>query len=386
MKGHTRFRNGAWRLQVYAGIDPDTGRKRWVQRTVKAPNNRAGAKLADQALARLILEVEARGTAVRDDVTVAQLLERWFAAHELGWSPGTVKEHRLIIDGRIVPRLGGRKVASLRRHHLNAFYADLRRAGGRNGQPLAATTVKRTHVVLHAALREAQMSDLIASNPAEGAVLPSAPPRTPTAPTPDELNRALREVDSDPELALFLRLAAGTGARRGQLCALRWTDVDLDGGAVTFARAIAIGRGGMVEKGTKTGRVHTVSLDPQIVERLQAHRREYLTRALASGAPRDGFVFLTKKLEPWYPSTVTRRWRKAANAVGLEHIQLRQLRHFMVTQMLAAGYDVRAVANRAGHSQPSVTLNSYAAYLPQRDQDAANFLGGLLDDGERKAE
>jgi hypothetical protein len=87
MKGHRRFRSGAWRLAVFAGVDPDTGRKRYLFETVRSPNNRMGAKAADARLAQLIAAVEdGRAPATRpspkaDVLTLSELAARWQSAN-----------------------------------------------------------------------------------------------------------------------------------------------------------------------------------------------------------------------------------------------------------------------------------------------------------------
>jgi hypothetical protein len=109
MRGHKRFRSGAWRLSVFAGLDRDTGRQRYVHETVHAPNNRAGAKAADARLAQLISAVEGGRVPVprpaprADVLTLTELAARWQRVNRprqdlrtgqwIGWSPKTAKTH-----------------------------------------------------------------------------------------------------------------------------------------------------------------------------------------------------------------------------------------------------------------------------------------------------
>ncbi|NQY57787.1 MAG: hypothetical protein HRT86_15130, partial [Ilumatobacteraceae bacterium] len=126
-----------------------------------------------------------------------------------------------------------------------------RASGGQGGRPLAANTVRGVHAILHAGFAQAVRWDVIASSPADSASPPASRKPKIEPPTPDGLSDALAAVGSDPPLALFLRLAAMTGGRRGQLCALRWTDIDLEAATITFARAVVDVAGeGPVEKST----------------------------------------------------------------------------------------------------------------------------------------
>ena len=85
---------------------------------------------------------------------------------------------------------------------------------------------------------------------------------------------------ASPDLALFVRLAALTGARRGQLCALHWSDVDLDAATIRWTRSLVKVPGGTVEKQTKTGARWSVALDPATVGALKEHRKRCVESAM----------------------------------------------------------------------------------------------------------
>ncbi len=378
MAGNVRYRSGAWRIQVYAGTDPITGRKKRVARTVHAPNNRAGRKLADEALATLLLEVAARGTAIADDITVAELLQRWIASRTADWAPSTVRGHRQIVDTWITPRIGHRRLRKLRAVDIDAMYADLRAHGGRNRTPLSAGTVRRIHTVLHSACNQAVRWGLITTNPATIANKPTVEPHNISPPNPTDVARAITEAD--PDFALWVRVSATTGARRGQIAALRWDDLDLDAGTITFARAISIGTGELVEKGTKTGRIYTVSVDPGTIALLATRRADWYRQVLAEPSlPKNGFVFARPDGRCWHPTSASHAWRTLRDTVGLPNVRLHDLRHHVATEMLAAGADVRTVAHHLGHANPSTTLNVYAAFVPALDRAASDGLGARLD-------
>ena len=387
MKGTARKRGaGRWQIQVYGGVDPRTGRERRVTRTVVAPHTRAGQKVVDQAIAALILDVENGRISAGDDPTVAELLERWVHARETDWSPKTTLENRRQIRLKIVPNLGKRRVSKLRAADLDALYAQLRRAGGESGQALEPASVRRIHIIMHAALGQAVKWGLIVSNPADGATPPTLPPSRITPPEPDALAKAFRLVDEgDLDFAVYLRLAATTGARRSQLIALRWSDVDVDAGTLTFSRAIIDGgpEVGLVERGTKTGRKWKVALAPATAERVRVFQLVCKDRAAAVHVPlaRDGFVFASEPdgSASWRPDTVSARWRRLRKQVDLDGVRLHDLRHYVATQLLGAGIDPRTVAGRLGHTNPNVTMTVYGHFLPEKDRAAADFLDGLLD-------
>jgi integrase len=246
--------------------------------------------------------------------------------------------------------------------------------------------VRKVHVILHAAFAQALKWGLIASNPADAATAPSTPASRITPPSPDALAGALAQIDElDPDFGVFLRLAATTGARRSQLCALRWTDVDLPGATITFARGLVLGGPGvgLVERPTKTGQIWKVSLAPGTARRLEDYRAVCASRAEAVRVelPGDAFVFAVPPdgSRPWRPENVTARWSRLRRKVGLDGCRLHDLRHYVATQLLGADVDPRTVAGRLGHANPNVTMTVYGHFLPEKDRAAADFLDELLD-------
>ena len=172
---------------------------------------------------------------------------------------------------------------------------------------------------------------------------------------------------------IYLTLAAMTGARRGQLLALRWSDVDLEGGSLSIQRSLVEGPEGPMLVPTKTRRSYRVALDAASVELLERHRER-----LNGGDQRfqDRFVFSVdaEGERPWLPNFVTKRFIKVRRAAGLGHFRLHDLRHFMATQMLDAGVPVPIVAARLCHARASTTLNVYAHAVPGGDRRAAETL------------
>jgi integrase len=387
VKGTARKRGtDRWQIQVYAGADTATGKDHRVTRTVVAPHTRAGRKIVDQALAALIIEVESGRIHVGEDPTLEQLLDRWVEARSPEWSPKTTLENRRQIRLKILPRLGRRRLSKVRAADIDALYAELRSSGGEKGQPLEPASVRRIHIILHAAFQQAVKWGLIATNPADAATPPSLPPGRITPPKPAALSGAMKLVDAyDAEFAMYVRLAATTGARRSQLIALRWSDIDLEGGTITFARAVVHGgtEVGLVERGTKTGLVWKVALAEGTARRLASY--QVLCRERASAVhtrlAEDGFVFASEPdgSESWRPDGATRRWARLRKKAGLDDVRLHDLRHYVATQLLGAGVDPRTVAGRLGHANPSITMSVYGHFLPEKDRAAADILDGLLD-------
>ncbi len=391
MKGHKRFRSGAWRLVVNAGTDPVTAKRRNIYETVREPNTREGAKAADARLAELIVAVESGRhfdvhSEVRKGPTVSELAATWQEANRprqdkkgawAGWSPKTAKTVGDNFRFYVLPTLGHRRAAAVTGVEIDRLYRSLEDESG-----LAPSTIARIHGQLRAMFQWAFRKKLVPTNPAHAADPPKVKPRPFEVP-PMEAIRAVQEIAS-ADFAAFIQLAATLGARRGTLVALRWGDVDLDGASITFSRSIADSVDGPVEKGTKADRAYTVTLGPSTVGVVRQLRARCEERAKVAGTQlgTKSFVFSddggTTPWSLWWPSHAWERYSKKA---GLQGVRLHDLRHSAASQMLMAGIPISVVAERLGCTEGNI-LQTYRHFVRGSDSQAAELMDRLLDPGE----
>ncbi|MFZ8999546.1 MAG: tyrosine-type recombinase/integrase, partial [Ilumatobacteraceae bacterium] len=277
-------------------------------------------------LAEMITEAE-RGLTVRTTATVGELLDAWFEFAAPDFSPKTVKETRGYIDRSLMPTLGSKRLAKLKPADLDAFYRRLLASGGSGGRPLAPATVRRIHGILRRALNQGVKWGWIGINPATATTPPRVPASDIRPPSSEALGRVLRRArDESPDLGCYLMLAAATGARRSELIALRWTDVDLERGTVSIERGIVSGPDGLVEKGTKTHSSRRVSLDAGTAAALVDHHARATDRARMCRVPlaADAFVFsnAVDGSEPWFPDSVSRSFRLLCDKEGVPGVRL----------------------------------------------------------------
>jgi integrase len=248
---------------------------------------------------------------------------------------------------------------------------------------MAASSVHQVHAILSGALNRAVVWGWIASNPARLASAPSIERADMQPPAVEDAARLLSvALAEDPELGLFLRLAVVLGARRGELCAVRWSDVDLEQGEVLIAGGIVRVPGeSLVDKATKTHAKRRVAIGADTAELLRVHRLAQAKDALACGTTlaADAYVFshAPDGSAPINPDGITHRFRRLARRLGV-NCRLHDLRHFMVTQLVAGGVDWRTVAGRAGHADGHMTLSTYAHFQQAQDRQAAEFMDKLL--------
>jgi integrase len=371
MSGSIRRRGpNSWQLRVYVGIDPQSGRQRWATRTVRGSERAARRELACFADEASYARAHAG--------TLAELLDRWFETASGDWAATTKRETKSLVEHHLKHHLGDLPITKVTTADIDGFYAYLSRCGGRMSRPLAAGTVHRVHVVLHRALTQAVRWQWIWLNPASHASPPRYVPAEIRPPSAGEVAELVAHASAvNPSLGLFFfLLAATTGARRGELLALRWRDVDLTGGNLAIQRSLVEGLDGPVLAPTKTRRSHQVALDASSIGAL----KDQLERAMPAAERTDRFVFSLKPdgLIPWRPSWVTKAFIRCRTEAGLPHFRLHDLRHFMATEMLDGGVPIAVVSGRLAHARASTTLNVYAHAIPGGDRAAAQQLSERL--------
>jgi integrase len=417
-----RLPSGSLRVRVYAGKDPVTGRDRRYRRTVKTEAE------AVAELAKLLHDAEAE-RAPDDSATVGLLLDRYLDVADLEVS--TREAHEGYIRRTIKPVLSDVRVRKLRADALDVLYAHLKRCSrlcGRlpktehhtSGQhvcdqrcgplrdhrtsrphqcdqrcrphrckPMAPGSILRIHAIISAALNLAVRYEWIDRNPAERATPPRARKREPDPPSPAQAARLLNEVwQEDEEFGLYLWSAFTTGARRGELLALRENRFDFEAQEVTFARNYLVKQGQRIEKDTKTGESRRLSLDLLTCDLFAEHFHRRRAALVGAGVtvPPGAFAFSPDPAgsQPWNPDTMTHRYGRYAARVGISS-SLKELRHYSATQLLSNGVDLRTVAGRLGHAEGSTTLRFYAQFAQPADRAAASLLSGQLA-GLRKKE
>jgi integrase len=373
MRGTIQKRGKAsWRIRIYVGRDT-TGTKRYASRTVTGTR-----RDADRELSRLLVEADEGRFVATAAMTLDLLLDRWLEVKALSVEPSTLGSYRWIVKTYVRPGLGDRKIGALRPIDLDMFYAEL------SGRGLSARTVRICHTVLRQSLEQARRWGFIARSPAVDA---SPPPQRCTEvipPTPAEVLRLLDAAhDEDPEFGVYLWVLAATGCRRGEACALRWIDIDLERGEVAIRRSMAHFDGVLREKDTKTHASRRLAVDPATVELLRQHRLRQRERSLVLGVPLadDAALFADAAGRPWRPDVCTNRFGRLRARLGLDRVRLHDLRHFVATVLTDGGIPIGTVSTRLGHSQLSTTLDLYTHAVPATDQKAAAYLGTLLTRG-----
>jgi integrase len=352
---------GVWQVRVFTGRN-GTGRPTQTAITV-----RGGKREALREAARLESAPQ-RSAAGR---TVADALDAWLERNEGSYTPASLRDQTSRV--RLVQQdpIAGTPLARLGVAEVDRWLTRMRRSG------LGDSAIRNRLTVLRAALQQAVVWSWISSNPAALTRPPGIrrSPRDVMSPA-DAIAVIKAATDSDPLAGLALRVAAVAGARRAELAALRWTD--LDGSVLAIDSAITIIRGEgdgteaprLVDTRTKTAERHTVTLDAETIR---------LWNELRVDLEHFGPYVFNIGNGPPSPDRIGWWWRRAREASGIDkHWRLHDLRHFSATMAIAGGHDVRTVAHRLGHADPAMTLRVYAHVVEAADQGIADLLGNVL--------
>ena len=202
--------------------------------------------------------------------------------------------------------------------------------------------------------------------------------------TPGQL-RAFLEHASAHRLGVFFWTAAYTGGRRGELLALRWRDVDLATGEITFSRSVDVLDGVRVEGSTKGGRSRVVPVDEGTVAALRTWRKQQAEERLRLGAAYDDtdLIFTQVDGRPIHPDTVSQLMPRLAARADVPAARPHDLRHLHATTLLLAGVPVHVVAARLGHADPAITLRVYAHVIRAASTAVADVFAKAVSDAQR---
>ena len=308
--------------------------------------------------------------------TLAEFLRGWLTdVAECTVRPSTVKRYRELIESHVIPELGRRSLTSLAPSDLQPLYARKLAAG------LAPRTVGHIHRVLHRSLADAVRWGEVARNVTDAV----KPPRVAVAEmrslSPTQTRQLLAALKDDRLEALYL-IAVTTGMRQGELLALKWRDVDLDGYKIRVQRNVRrLPKVGMVEDEPKSARSRrSVLLAPLAIAALKRHKARQTATRLAAAVWDDRDLVFTngvgRHIEP--QNLLRRSWLPLLARAGLTRIRFHDLRHTAATLLLIEGVHPRVVQDLLGHSSIALTLGTCSHVLPDLQKEAAAKMQHLL--------
>ena len=315
--------------------------------------------------------------------TVGEYLSTWInEVHASQLKATTLERYQQVINKHLIPELGAIKLQDLRASHVQALYTNLLTRPTATGEPLSPRTVELIGTVLKIAIKYAvNVDEVMAVNPASRVPLPKGKGSIPAPWSIQELNTFL-DVARTHRLFFFFRLSAFTGARRGELLALKWSD--FDGSAITISKnRLSVNKQVLVQNSTKGGTngQRRVPLDRETIELFSGHRKRQLIERLALGElwHDTGYVFTQENGLPIYPHTPSDLFKKLLKKAGLRPTRLHDQRHLHATELLRLGEPLHVVASRLGHRDAMVTATIYAHVSDQQAETASSTFANAVE-------
>jgi integrase len=376
MKGSIRERSpGHWAI-ILDQRDPTTGDRKRKWHSFK------GTKRQTQIECARLIAAMKDGTYIEPSkITVAQFLDRWLDHIKSQVTPKSHERYSGLVKKNIVPALGALLLTKLRPVNIGEAYSAALKNGRKDGRSggLAPRTVGHMHRVLKQALSQAVKWELLARNPTDAVDPPKVEWKPVSTYDLSETAQILEAVRGKPIFMPAL-LAVMCGLRRGEICALRWRNVDLDGAQLAVVESVEQTKSGLRFKSPKSGKGRKVALSPTVVDELRLHRARLAQELLKLGKriADDDFVVSHPDGSMLPPIHVSQQWGFAIAKTGLAKLRFHDLRHAHATHLLAMGVHPKVASERLGHSRVGITLDLYSHVIPGMQEDAAASLDRAL--------
>lgn len=361
-----------WQIRVSFGRDRATGKRMSETETVRGSKSEAQA-LLNQKLA----EIDKGKYVRKTKISLREYIENWLKdVVRVRVREATFESYKYHLEHYVLDQIGGRFICDLTGLQLQRFTNDMT-------EKYSPRTVRYVFTIIKNALSKAVEMRLISTNPCEFVELPKQTRRSIKVFTPDEARRFLEAASSNSRGIIF-EFALLTGARPEEYLAIRWSDLDLVRGNVTFQRTIYWKKGGgwVLIDATKTDLSRrTLPLPRVLVSRLKNHRKRQAENILAIGHEyeRNDLVFANEFGRPLHYGNITKRnFQPILKSAGLGHHRLYSLRHSCATLLLAQGENIKVIQERLGHADVVLTLSTYSHVLDGMQAQASAKLSELL--------
>lgn len=367
-EGHIRQRSdGRWEARVDLGYEGPTRRRKSIY-------GRTREEVADKLVE--IQQRVRRGLPVLDErERLGPFLEDWL---ESSVKPSvrysTWKTYDMYARLHIIPALGKRPLVKLTPQEVQRFFNKKLEEG------LTPRTVEQIRAILRRALGQAEKWGMVSRNVAALTSRPKVQRKRISPLDPDQARTFLDSLNGDRFDALFV-LALSTGLRQGEALGLRWGDIDFETATVHVSGALQRVEGKLTRVEPKTNNSRrSIGLPPVAADALRAHRTRQIEWRLAAGETWQdtGYVFTSYIGTPVDASAVIKAFKKVLERAGLPDIRFQDLRHSCASLLMAQGMHPRVVMETLGHSQISLTMDTYSHVSAALQREAADAIDAIL--------
>ena len=369
--GTIRKRNdGRWEARIIIGHKNDGSP---MYKSVFAKTQKEALKLLHTAIETyrdVDLTEESR-------MTLGEWLDKWLDEYMIFTvRESTLESYGALIKNQVKPFIGNKPLSALTTSEMQKFYNKIKKEGRVREHPihckmLADSMVRGIHMMLHEALDMAVKERLIVKNPTNGTTVPKCNYAEKQVLGDSQLDIFLDAIKAYPEWTDFFYAEVMTGLRKGEICGLKWSDVDFDGGKLHVQRAVTRQKGGIRIGETKTDTgMRIITLPPSVLDRLTRRKQEALSEWI--------FYKFTNPCEPMPPDAAYRKLKVILKNAELPLIRFHDLRHTFATHATDGGVDPKTLSGILGHTNASFTLDTYTHVTTDMQKKASVVVGNMM--------
>ena len=311
-------------------------------------------------------------------MTLGEWLDKWLDEYMLfKIKENTLDGYRAIVEHQIKRFLGDKQLAYLTTADIQKFYNKIRKEGRVKPHPLLGyalsdSVVRKIHMTLHEALEAAVKERFIVRNPTNGTTIPKKSYGEKQVLGDSQLDRFMEAIRQEPYWYDFFYVEIMTGLRRGEICGLKWSDIDFTAGTMSVRRSVGrISYGGIAIGETKTNAgTRKIIMPPSVAELLKTKKDNAINEWI--------FPHYMKPSDPLHPDTAYNKLKSILKSVELPLIRFHDLRHTFATHATQGGVDAKTLAGILGHTNASFTLDTYTHVTVDMQRNASEVVGNMM--------
>ena len=311
-------------------------------------------------------------------MTLGEWMDKWLDEYMIFTiKESTIDGYRAMVEHQIKRFIGNKQLTSLTTADVQKFYNKIKKEGRVKPHPLtgyglADTMVRKVHMILHQALDVAVKERIIVRNPTVGTTIPKKTYVEKQVLGDSQLDKFMDAIRQEPYWNDFFYVEVMTGLRRGEICGIKWSDINFDEGTLYIKRSIGRVKNGSITVGeTKTAAgARKIILPPSVLTLLEKKKADAINEWV--------FPHYMKPSDPLHPDTAYRKLKTILKNVELPLIRFHDLRHTFATHATQGGVDAKTLAGILGHTDASFTLDTYTHVTGDMQKNASSVVNNMM--------